>query len=131
MAAYIGDVQFPTPLEWTNKGAELIIGGSQRTVSGNLVTVTVENPSQKYIEAHVTFTWIPLASVQTLIDYWASGETYQADIEDTGEVRTVRFHPLNGVVKWKHQHGLDEIHSVAAGEDGDRYSGELNLIIES
>ncbi len=131
MPAYIGSVQFPYPLKWTNKASRVVIGSKRRTRSGNLVLLTVENPSQKYVEAHLVFEWTPLASVQNLIEYWRAGESHSADLEGTGEIRTVRFDPEKGVANWKHQSGVDVVHAHFQGSENDLYTGELNLIIES
>jgi hypothetical protein len=131
MAAYLGSVEFPYPLKWTNKSQEVVIGNKRRTRSGNLVTVTKENPSQKFVEAHFIFEWTPFAAVETLIGYWRAGGTYDADLEDTGEVRTVRFDPTKGVANWKHQTGAHVVHAHFLGSGADLYTGELNLIIET
>jgi hypothetical protein len=131
MAAYIGSVQFAYPLKWTDKSQEVVIGNKRRTRSGNLVTVTKENASQKFVEARLLFEWIPFSSVQALIGYWRAGGAYQADLEDTGEVRTVRFDPTKGVVNWKHQIGTNVVHAHFQGSNTDLYTGELNLVIET
>ena len=131
MSAHIGSVQFPYPLKWTNKASRVVVGSKRRTRSGNLVLLTVENSSQTYVEAHLIFEWTPLASVQTLIEYWRAGDSYSADLEGTGETRTVWFDPEKGVANWKHQSGLDVVHAHFQGSENDLYTGELNLIIES
>lgn len=131
MAAYIGSVEFLYPLKWTNKNEKVVLGSSRRTRSGNLVTLTVENPTQEYVHAHVIFEMTPLSSVQTLVDYWRTGNTYDADLEGTGEVRTVRFSPESGVANWKHQSREDVVHADFEGTDTDLYTGEMNLIIET
>jgi hypothetical protein len=131
MPAYIGSVQFPYPLKWTSKASRVVVGSKRRTRSGNLVVLTVESPSQKYVEARLIFEWTPLSSVQELIDYWRDGGTYSADLEGTGETRMVRFDPEKGVANWKHQSGADVVHAHFQGSENDLYTGELNLIIES
>lgn len=131
MPARIGSVQFPYPLKWTNKASRVVVGSKRRTRSGNLVVLTVENPSQEYVEAHLIFEWTPLSSVQVLINCWRNGGSYVADLEGTGETRTVWFDPEKGVANWKHQSGLDVVHAHFQGSENDLYTGELNLIIES
>ena len=131
MSTYIGSVHFPYPLKWTDKTSRVVIGAKRRTRSGNLVVLTLENPSQKFVEARLLFEWTPLASVQTLMDYWRTGGTYPADLEGTGNTCMVRFDPEKGVANWKHQSGRDVVHAHFEGSPNDLYYGELNLIIES
>lgn len=127
----IGSVTFTYALFWTNKGEQVVIGSKRRTRSGNLVTLTVENPSQGYKEAKLIFDWLPKEDIDTLIGYWRAGGTYTANFEG-GSSCTVRFDPQNGVKEWKHEvWGERTVHAYVEGEETDIYYGELNLIIEA
>jgi hypothetical protein len=131
--AYIQDVEFLVPLAWANKVDKVTIGSVSRSLSGNTVVVTGETQSQEDLHARCLFTAVPLGDVQTLIGYWLAGGTYSADLEGDGTVRTVRFDPDRGVIKWKHMaHGERVVHpTIGGGYPMDIYDGEINLIIES
>lgn len=131
MAASIGSVTFTYPLRWVDKSVPRVLGSDTVTRSGNVVMLRGENTSQGYLNAKLLFEWLPFASVQTLYSYWRSGNTYSADLEDTGGTVTVRFAAENGVANVKHETGKDVIVADWAGSDNDVFRGELNLIIIS
>ena len=132
MSVYIGSVTFNYPLAWVNKPEQVVIGSRRRTMSGNVVTVYKENPSQGAIEAKLLFRWEPYANVAALIAYWRIGGTYSAVLEEGDSVKTVRFAAENGVTAFKHEHfGEEAVHGFIAGTGTDQYDGEINLIIES
>ncbi|MBI4962503.1 MAG: hypothetical protein HY913_04440 [Desulfomonile tiedjei] len=90
------------------------------------------NVSQDYICAKLVFEWVPMSDVATLYSYWKSGNSYSANLENSGGSVTVRFAAKDGVANVKHQAwGDDVVHAQIEGDILDLYTGELNLIIET
>lgn len=132
MAAHIGSVTYTYPLKWINKNVPVTLGSDVRTRSGNLVMLRPVNVSQDYICAKLVFEWVPMSDVATLYSYWKSGNSYSANLENSGGSVTVRFAAKDGVANVKHQAwGDDVVHAQIEGDILDLYTGELNLIIET
>lgn len=129
MPASIQDIVFPYPLKWVDKGAPRVLGSDTVTRSGNVVMLRGENTSQAYLPAKLLFEWTSFSAVQTLYSYWQAGGEYIADLEDTGEIVSIRFAAKDGIVNVKHQIGKDVVHAYWQGTPNDLYSGELNVII--
>ena len=135
MTAYIGDVEFPDGLMWINKNQPVTLGSVTQTMGG--VVIISGTGSQDYKHAICDFDYIPWSSVETLRYYMQTQEVYEADLEGTGDVVNVQFHPTKGVEEdsiesrfW----GKRIVHArlqdaLGASYRNDKYKGRLNLII--
>jgi hypothetical protein len=132
---YIGSVIFRDPLMWLNKNDPVIMGVDIRARDGSLIKIRTD-ASQADQPAKLKYDRVTFAQLETLKYYWRMGGTYSADFEGEGEVYTIRFAAKDGVT-WKNMpFGDNAVHSRLQDSQGnsyrtDRYTGELNVIIET
>jgi hypothetical protein len=127
----IGSVTFTYPLIRVNPDDPVILGSDVRTKDGNMVSLEYESPVQDMVEKLI-FDWEPWSNVASLKAMCKSGGSYSANLGD-GSV-TVRFARANGVTNVKHSYLNNDkraLHPQVHSKRQDRWTGELNLIIEA